>query len=71
MNQQKENDVQRIAVVTGALSGIGKATTELLAENGFYVFAMARRKDRLEQIRSENIEPIPLDVTDVAARRLE
>ena len=59
--------MQRIALVTGASSGIGKATAELLAENDFYVFAMARRKDRLEQIRSENIEPIPLDVTDTAA----
>lgn len=59
--------IQRIALVTGASSGIGKATTELLAINGFYVFAMARRKDRLEQIRSDNIEPLPLDVTDVGA----
>lgn len=59
--------IQRIALVTGASSGIGKATTELLANNGFYVFAMARRKDRLEQIRSDHIEPIPLDVTDAQA----
>ncbi|MEK6596632.1 MAG: SDR family NAD(P)-dependent oxidoreductase [Pseudomonadota bacterium] len=58
---------QRIALVTGASSGIGRATAELLAKNGFYVFAVARRKDRLEQIRSDNIEPIPLDVTDAGA----
>lgn len=58
---------QRVALVTGASSGIGKATAELLAKNGFFVFAMARRKDRLEQIRSDNIEPIQLDVTDVEA----
>lgn len=69
MNREKADGVQRIAMVTGASSGIGKATAELLAENGFYVFAMARRKDRLEQIRSGNIEPLPLDVTDVAAIR--
>lgn len=59
--------IQRIALVTGASSGIGKATAELLASNGFYVFAMARRKDRLEQIRSDSIEPLPLDVTDADA----
>lgn len=58
---------QRIALVTGASSGIGKATAQLLAKNGFYVFAMARRMDLLEQIRSENIEPICLDVTDATA----
>lgn len=58
---------QKIAVVTGASSGIGKATAELLAENGYYVFVMARRMERLEQIRSDRIEPIHLDVTDEKA----
>jgi len=55
---------QQIALITGASSGIGKATAELLANNNYYVFAMARRIERLEQFRSENIEPIRLDVTD-------
>ena len=59
--------IQKIALVTGASSGIGRATAVLLAKNGFYVFVMARRKDRLEEIRSEHIEPIPLDVTDAEA----
>lgn len=55
---------QRIALVTGASSGIGRATAELLARNGYYVFAAARRVHRLEQIRSDHIEPIQLDVTN-------
>ena len=59
----------KIALVTGASSGIGRATAELLAQNGYYVFALARRMHRLEQIRSEHIEPICLDVTDGAAVR--
>ena len=55
---------QQIVLVAGASSGMGKVTTELLAANGYYVFAMARRMDRLEQMRCERIEPIRLDVTD-------
>lgn len=55
---------QRIALVTGASSGIGRAAAELLAQNGYYVFAVARRLYRLEEIRSDRIEPIELDVTD-------
>tara|TARA_R110002073_G_scaffold81001_7_gene194639 strand:- start:181 stop:996 length:816 start_codon:yes stop_codon:yes gene_type:complete len=58
---------QRIALVTGASSGIGKATAKLFAENGFYVFVIARRMDRLTQIRSDHIEPIQLDVTNAEA----
>lgn len=58
---------QKVALVTGASSGIGKATAELLAKNGYYVFAIARRTQRLEAIRSVNIEPITLDVTNAEA----
>lgn len=60
---------QKIALVTGASSGIGKATAKLLARNGYFVFAMARRMNRLEQLRSDQIEPICLDVTDAKAVR--
>ena len=35
----------KVVLITGASSGIGKTTAELLAKNGFYVFAMARRND--------------------------
>jgi NAD(P)-dependent dehydrogenase (short-subunit alcohol dehydrogenase family) len=67
-NIKGRNDMtDKIALVTGASSGIGRATAELLAQNGYYVFALARRMYRLEQIRSEHIEPICLDVTDDAA----
>ena len=54
-----------IAVVTGASSGIGAATANLLANNGFHVVAVARRSDRLEELKSQNqdIEILTVDVT--------
>ncbi len=60
---------QKIALVSGASSGMGKATAELLAANGYYVFAMARRMERLEQMRCEQIEPVWMDVTDTKSVR--
>jgi len=57
---------KKIAVVTGASSGIGAATAALLAKNGFHVFAGARRMDRLNTLAASqsDIEVLPLDVTD-------
>ena len=58
---------QQIVLVTGASSGIGKAIAEDLAKQGYYVFASARSMDKLEAMRSSNIEPLQLDVTDPQA----
>jgi NAD(P)-dependent dehydrogenase (short-subunit alcohol dehydrogenase family) len=57
----------RYVVVTGASSGIGRATTVRLVRAGFRVFAGVRRDEdaeSLNQIGLPGLTPIILDVTD-------
>ncbi len=57
----------RVAVITGASSGIGEATAHALAAGGHRVVLLARRADRIQVLADElgnSAIAIPADVTD-------
>lgn len=54
---------QKIAVVTGASSGIGKATALYLAAHNYKVYGLARRADKLQELEPQGVIPFPMDIT--------
>lgn len=63
----------RLALVTGASSGIGRAYVEALAGDGWSVVAVARRRERLEEVADHcrgvagGVTPLVADLTDPGA----
>ena len=54
----------RSVLVTGASTGIGRATALLLHERGFQVFAGVRKDADAEALAAAGLEPLILDVTN-------
>ncbi|MEJ7843196.1 MAG: oxidoreductase [Rubrobacter sp.] len=59
----------RAVLITGCSTGIGRATAERLAGNGWKVYATARDVGKIASLADHGCELLPLDVTDEASMR--
>jgi len=64
---KKQNKItknsQKVAIITGASSGIGESTALKFKQEGWIVYAGARRVDRMNKLQQEGINIMELDVT--------
>jgi len=55
---------EKVVLITGSSSGMGKETALFLAKKGFKVYAGSRTPLKLKELNIPNIIPIKLDITD-------
>lgn len=54
---------EKVVLITGASSGMGKETAKVLAKQGLKVYAGARRLEKMNNLKKLGIVPIAMDVT--------
>lgn len=63
----KKKGTGKVALVTGASSGIGYEVALQLKDQDFIVYGAARRVDKMKDLVSKGIQTLSLDVTDEAS----
>lgn len=56
--------MKKVALITGASSGIGESAAILLHKAGFKVYGAARRVEKMKDLESKGISTVSLDITD-------
>ena len=77
IEQQTIKNMKKIALITGATSGIGEACARKFAEGGYNLILTARRKEKLEEIKAQletendnvKVKTLVFDVRDTDAAK--
>jgi short-subunit dehydrogenase len=56
--------MKKVALVTGASSGIGKETAILMVKNGFIVYGASRRLEKMGELKDIGVKLLMLDLAD-------
>ena len=64
MQLNANNMASKVILITGASSGMGYQTAQILAQQGHRVYGVARRVERLETLQSHGVKTLYMDITD-------
>lgn len=56
--------MEKVILITGASSGMGKSTAHILHQQGYKVYGAARRTDKMKDLEEKGIEILHLDLTN-------